>query len=66
MKLTINGEAREVDKVKTVGELLVSLGLDARQVVVERNLTVIKRNDVDQTPIHESDCLEILRFVGGG
>lgn len=66
MKLTINGEAREVDKVNTVGELLPALGLDARQVVVELNQAVIKRNDVYQTPIHENDCLEILRFVGGG
>ena len=66
MNLTINGKPRNVDPVRTVGELLRRLDLDPRQVVVELRGTIIRRKEVDQTPVQDSDELEILRFVGGG
>lgn len=66
MNLTINGQPRQVDSVNTVAELLVSLELDPRQVVVELNEQVIRRADIEQTGVEENDQLEILRFVGGG
>ncbi len=66
MTLTVNGKRREVSDVRTVGELLLALELDPRQVVVELNETIIRRPQVDETPVREGDQVEILRFVGGG
>lgn len=66
MNLTINGLPKRVDSVETVQDLLQSLGLDPRGVVVEVNERIVKRSDVESTPVQENDHVEILRFVGGG
>ena len=66
MTLTVNGKTRDVPQVKTVGELLRVLDLDPRQVVVELNEAIIRRQQVDEVLVREGDQVEILRFVGGG
>jgi thiamine biosynthesis protein ThiS len=66
MFLTINGQVQDVESVRTVAELLSRLSLSPQQVVVELNEKVIRRNQVNGTPLEENDRLEILRFVGGG
>ena len=37
MKLTINGDTREFDEVCTLSELLKTLGLEGKPVVIELN-----------------------------
>ena len=66
MILTINGTKRELEGIRTVADLLVELQLDRRQVVVELNEKILRRDHVDEIEVGDRDVIEILRFVGGG
>ena len=66
MQLTINGDARMIDRADTVEQLLHVLGLDPRAVVVELNRQIIRRPAVATTSVAEGDVIEIVHFVGGG
>ena len=66
MKLIINGETREVESVVTVAQLLESLGLAARMVVVERNGDILSRDNFSVAPIAAGDQLEIVQMMAGG
>lgn len=65
MRLTINGEEREV-RAATVAELIDELGFDARKVAVERNLEIVPRSLHASTGLIEGDRVELVQFVGGG
>ena len=66
MRLTINGETREVAAVRTLAELIASLSLDTRKVAVERNLEIVPRSLHADTPVADGDRSEIVHFIGGG
>ncbi len=66
MQLIINGEAREVDGVGTLGELLASRNLPSRLVVVEQNGEIVPREKYDETPLTDGDVLEIVQMMAGG
>ena len=65
MKLTINGEAREISAA-TVLALLEELGLKPQATVVELNLEIVDRAVYGETPLAAGDVLELVRIVGGG
>ncbi len=66
MRLTVNGEAREVEGVTTLADLVSALGLDVRKVALERNLEIVPRSLHATTPVAHGDRIEIVQFVGGG
>lgn len=66
MRLTINGEAREVSGVRDIAGLVVVLGLDLRKLAIERNLEIVPRSSYAVTPLAEGDRVEIVHFIGGG
>ncbi len=66
MRLTVNGEAREVEGVTTLAELVAALGLDVRKVALERNLEIVPRSLHGATAVADGDRIEIVQFVGGG
>jgi sulfur carrier protein len=66
MKLTVNGEAIEVDDGLTVRALIEQLGLTEGPVAVERNGEVVPRAEHAASRLGEGDELEIVHFVGGG
>ncbi len=66
LRVTINGEEREVPAGLTVGHMLGHLGLDAGRVAVERNLEILPRERWDSTAVEPGDRFEIVHFVGGG
>jgi sulfur carrier protein len=66
MKLTLNGQAREVAIGVTLSELLASLQLVDKLVLVERNGGAVLRSDFPVTTLGEGDTIEIVRMVGGG
>ena len=66
MRLTINGEPRELPPVGTISELIAALSLDTRKVAVERNLEIVPRSLHGQTPVADGDRIEIVHFIGGG
>jgi thiamine biosynthesis protein ThiS len=66
VKITLNGEPRDIEPGDTVHSLLVRLGIDPRRVAVERNLEILPRSLFEQTALSGGDRLEIVHFVGGG
>lgn len=65
MRLTVNGELREVP-VRTVLDLLKELGLEPSRTVVERNGAIVERTLYPDTVLTDGDVLELVRIVGGG
>jgi thiamine biosynthesis protein ThiS len=65
MKLTLNGEDREV-RAADLAALIAELGLDPRKVAVERNLAIVPRSLHGSTPLADGDRIELVQFVGGG
>ena len=66
MRLTINGETRDLAPVSTLSELITQLSLDTRKVAIERNLEIVPRSLHAATPVAEGDRIEIVHFIGGG
>jgi thiamine biosynthesis protein ThiS len=66
MRLMVNGEKREVPDGTTVTQLLETLKIVPERVVVEVNLTILKRAEHPTAVLTEGDQVEIVHFVGGG
>jgi thiamine biosynthesis protein ThiS len=66
MRVTVNGEHRDLRDGLTVSELVDDLGLGARRVAVEINLDILARDDYGGRALHDGDVVEIVQFVGGG
>lgn len=66
MRITVNGEAQEMEEGKTVADLLTLLELKPERLAVELNRRIIRRANWEQTTLAEGDHVEIVHFVGGG
>ena len=66
MKLLLNGQARDLQDGTTLSDLLTSLHLTEKMVLIELNGQPIPRTDFQATTLDESDTVEIVRMVGGG
>ena len=66
MKLTINGEKREILKSQTLEELVCELNIQAPNFAMALNQQVIPKSKYTTTPIQENDEVEIVHAVGGG
>lgn len=66
MRLTINGEDRDIEGVRDVAGLVEALGLDARKVAVEVNLAIVPRSLYGERGLNDGDRVEIVHFIGGG
>ena len=65
--LAVNGAERRIPTGWTLADLLASLELDPRTVVVERNGTIVRdRASFASLTLAADDALEIVHFVGGG
>ncbi len=61
----INGE-RQALAGKILADYLAGAGYDIRRVAVERNGEIVPRDRYGETVFQDGDCVEIVRFVGGG
>jgi thiamine biosynthesis protein ThiS len=66
MEITLNGEKRSFDAPLTLAALLESLDLGDKMVLVEQNLKVIPRDELDSVTLSHGDTIEIFRLAGGG
>ncbi|HSH61388.1 MAG TPA: sulfur carrier protein ThiS [Acidimicrobiales bacterium] len=66
MKVVANGEPVELADGATVEDLLATLGLGGRWVLVERNGEPVPRAVLASTVLSEGDRLELVRAVAGG
>ncbi|STO00884.1 Thiamine biosynthesis protein ThiS [[Eubacterium] infirmum] len=64
--MKLNGEKIEFREGMTVSELVVEMGFSEAMVAVELNLDILPRDSFSSTVLKENDCIEVVRFVGGG
>jgi thiamine biosynthesis protein ThiS len=65
--LIVNGAEKRVPAGSSLADLLASLRLDARTVVIERNGTILRdRSSFASLELTADDSFEIVHFVGGG
>lgn len=65
MKVTVNGDLRDLSDGTTVVALLEQLKLLPRSVAVELNRRLL-RSEKYGTALNDGDAIEIVTFVGGG
>jgi sulfur carrier protein len=66
MQISVNGELRELPDGATVASLIEAIGLDPRQLAVERNLELVPRAQHAATALADGDRVEVVTLVGGG
>ncbi len=66
MEIILNGEPKQMSEGLTVESLLAQLAIRPERVVVEVNVTILKRQQHPTTMLKPGDRVEIVHFVGGG
>lgn len=66
MKIQINGDPRDLADLKTLADLVASLGLEPRMILLEHNGQATRRANWSKTPVAENDRIEILQVAAGG
>jgi len=66
MKITCNGEIKNIDPGTTPVTLIQDLDLNPDTVVVECDGRIVKREEYDTLILTEGNIIELVRFVGGG
>ena len=66
ISITVNSMRKTVEKNTSIYDFLSVNGLDPDLVVIEHNLSITVREDLEKIFLKENDTLEILRIVGGG
>lgn len=67
MGVRVNGSAREIPAGSTIADLLTTLAIDPRMVIVEHNGEILRdRTALATRALSGDDRIEIVHFVGGG
>lgn len=66
MKISVNGEIREIPDSATVESLMCQLGCESNRVAVALNLSFVPRSAYAQTRLKARDQVEIVTPVAGG
>ena len=66
IRVSVNGEPRQVRAGSSIAEMLEQIGIDAAKVAVERNLEIVPRSTFGEVVAGDGDKFEIVHFVGGG
>lgn len=64
--VVVNGEPRVVARGGSLLDLLRTLDLDPRVVVVEHNRQIVRKEGLGAVALQEGDRVELVHFVGGG
>lgn len=66
MKITCNGETKEITPNTTLISFIRDMNLNPDTVVAECDGRIVKREEYDNLILSEENVLELIRFVGGG
>ncbi|QKW35193.1 sulfur carrier protein ThiS [Actinomadura sp. NAK00032] len=66
MKVTVNGEPRELAEAASVAEAVASVTAARTGVAAALNDEVVRRSAWETTPLSDGDRLEVLTAVQGG
>jgi thiamine biosynthesis protein ThiS len=64
--VVVNGDPHTITPEASLLDLLTSLDLDPRVVVVEHNRRIVRRPALASTTLQAGDHVELVHFVGGG
>lgn len=65
MNILLNNEPRKIEPCSLL-ELVAQLGLNPKNVAIERNRAIVPRSLHGETLLSEGDRIEIVQFIGGG
>lgn len=66
MKVTINGENKEISDDLNLIQLLEKLEFPTERIAIELNKDVVRKKDWESINVSDNDKIEIIHFVGGG
>lgn len=66
IRITVNGNARALERPLDVSALLATLELAGKKVAVEKNGEIVPKSAHGSTLVLDGDRLEIVVAVGGG
>ncbi|MDE3015697.1 MAG: sulfur carrier protein ThiS [Pseudomonadota bacterium] len=66
MNIKLNGKHQSAPDGATVLALAESLGLNPKQVAIERNRGIVPRSVYGSVRLAEGDEIEVVKFIGGG
>jgi sulfur carrier protein len=66
IRIQLNGTEREITPEASVRDLILSLDLEPELIVVERNRSILRREQYGEVPVEDGDVIELVHFVGGG
>lgn len=66
VRLTVNGQDRELEQELSLPEFLSALELDGRRIAIAHNGVVLQRDDWSSVILRDGDRLEVVRMIGGG
>lgn len=66
MRVTVNGEARDVEPGTTVAALIRASGLEKQACAAEVNRGLVPRREHEGRELREGDVVELVTLVGGG
>lgn len=66
MNITLNGQPKQLDTVRSVQDLVMHLGYQDKRIAVERNGDIVPKSQHAQAMLDEGDQIEIVVAVGGG
>ena len=66
MKITVNGDPREITRAQNIAELIDELGLPAPAILAEHNDLALRRDEWPTRTLSEGDRIELVRIVAGG
>lgn len=61
-----NGKEVEIADNTPLGSFLKEKGYEYPKIAVEINLEIIPKADYDKVLLKNTDCLEVVCFMGGG
>ncbi|MCX7398931.1 MAG: sulfur carrier protein ThiS [Planctomycetales bacterium] len=66
MRIQLNGEPREIPDSWSIADLLADLKIENRYCAVERNRSVVPREQHAACSLLDGDQIEVVTLVGGG
>ncbi len=66
MKVTVNGEVKEIPAGTTLLQLIDELGIGEKVMAAAVNMEIVKKERWPEHLLQEGDRIELLHFVGGG
>ena len=66
MRVTVNGEEKELDATVSVADLVMQLGLGGRRIAVEVNGEIVPHSLHASHKLNAGDRVEVVHAIGGG